>query len=311
MQVFDNLKLLRKSHPNCVATIGKYDGMHLGHQQILQDLLGLAELKQLPSLVILSEPQPEEYFNGDAAPPRLLSFAAKVEFLQKFGIDLVYKMDFNHALSQLSALSFVEQVLVGGIGVSALVVGDDFRFGKNRAGDFALLSELGERFAFSVKSVPACLVNGERVSSTLVRQKLEAGNCDAVSELLGRPYQLGGKVVRGSQLGRELGYPTANLDVGLNRLALEGVFAVKVVCGTHSFQGAASVGYKPSIEGRHDLAVEVFLLDFEGDLYGKNLSLEFLKKIRSQQKFADLDELKKHIENDIAQVRNFFGDKAQ
>ncbi len=306
MQVFDNLHSLNSANPNCVLTIGKYDGMHLGHQQILQRLKEIAVDMNLPSLVILSEPQPEEFFAGDKAPARLLSFEDKLTFLESLGIDLVYKMTFDQQLSELAPLDFIQDILHRGMGVKALVIGDDFHFGRNREGDFSLLKKQGEKLGFTIEAAEACLIDGQRVSSTLLREKLEAGDCDYVRSLLGRPYYLSGEVVRGEQLGRELGYPTANLKTGINRLALEGVFIATVQLGQRSIKGVASIGYKPSIEGQHDLTAEVYLLEFDENIYGKKLTLSFHKKIRDQEKFSSLEELKDQIADDVEQAEHYF-----
>lgn len=306
MEVYDDLTSLRASHPHCVATIGKYDGMHLGHQMILDRLKQLARETGLPSLVILSEPQPEEFFSGDKAPMRLLSFDDKVHFLQQQEIDLVYRMTFDKALSELSPEDFVEQILLAGLGIKGLVIGDDFRFGYKRAGDFKLLQTLGKKRGFSVEAAESCLLAGERVSSTLLREKLEAGDCEAVRLLLGRPYQLRGEVVSGQQLGRQLGYPTANIAVAMERVAIEGIFVATAEFEGCSIQGVASVGYKPTIKGEHGLAIEIYLFDFDEHLYGKTLGINFLKKIRDQETFSDLDALKTKMGQDIDVARDYF-----
>jgi riboflavin kinase/FMN adenylyltransferase len=306
MQVFDNLSTLQSRFPQCVLTIGKYDGMHLGHQKILQRLQSVAAELKLPSLVVLSEPQPEEFFAGENAPARLLSFTDKLSFLEKMGIDLVYKMTFDRELSELSAEDFILDILHQGLGAKALIVGDDFHFGKGRKGDFSLLKEQGEQLGFTVESAEEVLVEGLRVSSTLLRQKLEAGDCEGARLLLGRPYQLSGEVVKGQQLGRELGYPTANLETGINKLALEGVFAVIAELDGRAINGVASIGNKPTIAGKHEMAVEVYLMDFDQDIYGKKLAVSFYKKIRDQEKFSDIDELKRYIADDVEMVKQFF-----
>ena len=306
MQVFDNLQTISSAYPHCVLTVGKYDGMHLGHQKILQRLKMVAAELNLPSLVILSEPQPEEYFAGKNAPARLYSFADKLNFLKDFGIDLVYKMTFDHNLSQLSAENFINDILYQGLGARAMIVGDDFHFGKDRLGDFNLLQAEGERLGFSVEAAEECLSDGLRVSSTLLRQKLELGDCEGVNKLLNRPYHLSGEVIKGQQLGRELGYPTANLRTGISKLALEGVFAVTAELGQRCLKGVASVGYKPTIEGENDLAVEIYLMDFDEDIYGQELIVNFHNKIRDQEKFLNLQELKANIADDVGKVQQFF-----
>ncbi len=306
MQVFDNLKTLKNANSHCVLTIGKYDGMHLGHQQILQRVKTVAVEMSLPSLVILSEPQPEEFFAGENAPARLLSFADKLNFLESIGIDIVYKMKFDYQLSKLSAEDFINDILYQGLGAKALIVGDDFRFGKDRKGDFNLLKEQGKYLSFSVEVAKEYLNNGFRVSSTLLREKLELGDCEAANILLNRPYHLSGVVIKGQQLGREMGYPTANIKTGLSKLTLEGVFAVTIELGKRCFKGVASIGYKPTIEGKHDLAVEVFLIGFDEDIYGEKISVNFYKKIRDQEKFSNLQELKKNIIIDVEKVKQYF-----
>lgn len=306
MQVFDKLKELNTAYPNCVLTIGKYDGMHLGHQQILQRLKAVADEMNLPSLVILSEPQPEEFFAGENAPARLLSFNDKLNFLESTGIDLVYKMTFDKKLSQLSAEDFVNKVLYQGLGAKALIVGDDFHFGKDRKGDFNLLQEQGQKLGFSVEAAEEFLNDGQRVSSTLLRKKLESGDCEAANTLLKRPYHLSGEVIKGQQLGRKLGFPTANIKTNINKLAVEGVFAVTAELGQRCINGVASVGYKPSIDGNHDLTVEVFLIDFDEDIYGEKLTVHFHKKIRNQEKFSNLQELKLNIADDVEKTKFFF-----
>ena len=309
MQVFDDLEKLADTNSCCVATIGKYDGMHLGHQHILQRLKSVAGALGLPALVILSEPQPEEFFAGANAPARLLSFTEKLGFLQDQGIDMVYKMTFDQQLSELSADTFVEEVLSRGLGVKALIVGDDFRLGKDRSGDFYLLQSMGERLGFSVEAAEGCLLAERRVSSTLIRQKLESGDCEGANKLLGRPYRLRGRVIPGRQLGRELGYPTANIDTGMNKLALDGVFAVTADLAQRSMQGVASVGYKPSIDDANELAVEVFLFDFDEDIYGEILGINFFKKIRDQKKFSTLPELQTAIAADIQKAKHYFSEQ--
>lgn len=306
MQVFDNLQAISSAYSQCVLTVGKYDGMHLGHQQILDRLNRVAAELALPSLVILSEPQPEEYFAGQNAPARLLSFEDKLMFLEGIGIDFVYKMKFDRQLSQLSAEAFINDILHQGLGVKAMIVGDDFHFGKDRLGNFKLLQSEGERLGFSVEAAEECLCNGQRVSSTLLRQKLESGDCEGAHLLLNRPYHLSGEVIKGMQLGRELGYPTANLKTGISKLALEGVFAVTAELDDRTIQGVASVGYKPTIEGENDLAVEIYLMDFDEDIYGQKLRVNFLKKIRDQEKFLNLEELKNNIAGDVAKVKKYF-----
>ncbi len=306
MKILDSLTAARRWSKQCVATIGKYDGMHLGHQRILDALLADAASRKLPALVILSEPQPEEFFVGKEAPPRLNHFQDKVDFLEDYGVDAVYKLRFDQTLSQQSPDAFVRAFLVEGMGLTSLVVGDDFRFGKNRAGDMTLLQQLGGELGYTVTSVAPCMDAGERISSTLVRKCLSVGDCDRVLRLLGRPYSISGTVVMGRQLGRTIGVPTANIGLLTPGLPMTGVFAVKVTHAGVDLHGVANLGFKPTVESGTIASLEVHILDFKGDLYDEQLQVHFLRKLRDEQKFAGLPQLQEQIQRDIAQARTVF-----
>lgn len=306
MQVFEDLPSFKAQYQHCVATIGKYDGMHLGHQSILKRVLEEAESLSLPAVAILSEPQPEEFFAGDKAPARLNRFQDKVEFLEKFGFAAVYRLNFDLALSQLSANSFINDILVAGLGIKSLIVGDDFRFGQNRQGDFALLQSEGQKLGFTVKSESSCCLEDERVSSTLVRELLAQGRCEKVKSLLGRNYSMSGEVVLGKQLGRELGAPTANIDIDARSLPLQGVFAVEVSLGKRALAGVASIGYNPTIADNLKASLEVHIFDFNEDVYGECLTVSFVKKLRDETKFSNLEALKQQIIVDIEQAKKVF-----
>lgn len=310
MKILDSLTSARRWSQNCVATIGKYDGMHLGHQRILDALLAEAARCKLPSLVILSEPQPEEFFAGADAPPRLNHFQDKVDFLQEYGVHAVYRLRFDEALSQQSAEAFVRDFLAAGLGLRSLVVGDDFRFGKNRGGDIALLRQLGTELDYSVHAVGSCAEAGERISSTLVRQCLLAGDCARVMRLLGRPYSIGGTVIEGRKLGRTIGVPTANIQLHTPRVPMTGVFAVKVTLPGNELEGVASLGFNPTVEAGLPPALEVHVLDFKGDLYGDHLRVHFMRKLRDEAKFAGMQEMQEQIQKDIAQARAIFAEGA-
>ncbi len=303
MSVFRDFSSFRAEHDACVATIGKYDGLHLGHQHVVESLRASAKARNLPSVVILSEPHPEEYFAGDKAPPRLSRFQDKVDFLLSNGVDAIYKMTFDKALCELSALDFIQQFLVDGLHVSTLIVGNDFRFGHKRSGDFSLLQEKGLELGFEVLREEPCLVEGERVSSTLVRQALMQGDFEAVRNYLGRNYVITGKVEEGKKLGRELGIPTANLMLGSSKLPLHGIFSVKVQHEDRTLLGVASVGYNPTVENIDIPKLEVFLFDFDEDIYGETLHVEFVQKLRDEKTFDNLDALKTQMEKDIEEAR--------
>jgi riboflavin kinase/FMN adenylyltransferase len=303
MSVYSDFASFRQAYPHCVATIGKYDGLHIGHQQVLDTLLRLAGEEGLPAVVILSEPHPEEYFAGANAAPRLTRFEDKVDFLLGHGIDGVFRLDFNDTLCELSAEDFITRYLVAGLGVKTLIIGDDFRFGKNRIGDFDLLVARGRELGFDVIRELGCELNGERVSSTLVRHYLQQGECEKVRQLLGRYYSISGEVVAGKKLGRELGTPTANIALGFSKLPLHGIFSVLVRRDAEELQGVASIGFNPTVEDSGIPRLEVFLFDFEGDLYGEQLSVSFVKKLRDEETYPDLETLKAQIAVDIDQAR--------
>ncbi|MEK9648143.1 MAG: bifunctional riboflavin kinase/FAD synthetase [Gammaproteobacteria bacterium] len=303
MSIFREFSSFKAEYDACVATIGKYDGLHLGHQHVVESLRAIAKARNLPSVVILSEPHPEEYFAGDKAPPRLSRFQDKVDFLLSNGVDAIYEMTFDKALSELSALDFIQQFLVDGLHVSTLIVGDDFRFGHKRSGDFSLLQEKGLELGFEVLREEPCLVEGERVSSTLVRQALMQGDFEAVRNYLGRNYVITGKVEEGKKLGRELGIPTANLMLGSSKLPLHGIFSVKVQHEDRTLLGVASVGYNPTVENIDIPKLEVFLFDFDEDIYGETLHVEFVQKLRDEKTFDNLDALKTQMEKDIEEAR--------
>ncbi|MCC6073748.1 bifunctional riboflavin kinase/FAD synthetase [Pseudomonas sp. GCM10022188] len=303
MQLVRGLHNLRPSHRGCVATIGNFDGVHRGHQAVLARLRERAAEAGLPSCVVIFEPQPREFFAPDSAPPRLTSLREKLELLREAGVDRVLCLTFNRRLRELSAEQFIHQIMVEGLGVEHLEVGDDFRFGKGRTGDFALLVEAGAREGFTVESAATIELDGERVSSTRVREVLAAGDFAEVERLLGRPYRISGRVLHGQKLGRQLGTPTANLQLNRLRPALQGVYLVSVELDGRRWPGVANIGTRPSVKGDGRAHLEVHLLDFAGDLYGRRLVAQFHRKLRDEQRFASLEALKSAIDADIAAAR--------
>jgi riboflavin kinase/FMN adenylyltransferase len=311
MKIFTNLQEAKPDIDACVATIGKYDGMHLGHQKILDEVLQQANALSLPSVVILSEPQPDEFFARTPVSPRLNHFHDKVDFLHHYGIDAVYRLNFDHELSQQTPHTFVRNFLVAGLGIKRLVIGDDFRFGVNRTGNHALLHAMASELDYKVIAVHPCFNQGERVSSTLVKHYLQTGNCQRVRELLGRPYSISGKIIKGRQLGRLLGAPTANIELLTQSLPMSGIFTViaqinGIEFNGIEFNGVASIGYNPTVDDSLTPSLEVHLLDFNNDIYGEIMRVSFIEKIRNEEKFANLDELRKQISLDIAQTRMMF-----
>jgi riboflavin kinase/FMN adenylyltransferase len=299
---------LRPQHRGCVLTIGSFDGVHRGHRAILDQLRLQANALNMPSAVMVFEPQPYEFFSGDKAPARLMRLRDKIRALSACGVDRVICLQFNQHLRQLSAVEFINLVLLEGLGVKSLVVGDDFRFGCDRAGDFSLLQKSGEKYGFSVYDTCTVEDGGERISSTRIRLALEAEQFEEAARLLGHPYIIRGRVVYGQQLGRTIGVPTANVRLRRYRSPLNGVFAVRlrIIGDSNWLPGVANVGVRPTVGGEGKPVLEVHLLDFHGHLYGKEVEVRFEKKIRDEQKFPSLDALKLQIHSDIEQTRLFF-----
>lgn len=303
MQLVRGLHNLRPQHRGCVATIGNFDGVHRGHQAILARLRERSAELGVPSCVLIFEPQPREFFAPDAAPARLARLRDKLALLAAEGVDRVLCLSFNRRLRELSAAEFVHRVLVEGLGVQQLEVGDDFRFGCDRAGDFAFLAEAGEREGFSVEAASTVELDGIRVSSTRVREALDAGDFALAQHLLRRPFQIAGRVLHGQKLGRQLNAPTANVQLKRKRVPLRGVYLVSTEIDGKTWPGVANIGVRPSVAGDGSAHLEVHLLDFAGDLYGRRLTVAFHHKLRDEQRFASLEALKTAIAADIAAAR--------
>ncbi|KZE31624.1 bifunctional riboflavin kinase/FAD synthetase [Crenobacter luteus] len=287
----------------CALTIGNFDGVHLGHQNMLARLRAEADARGLPTALLTFEPHPREFFCHDDPPSRLSTLRDKLDFLaERQLVDEVFVYRFNPAFARMSAQDFVDRVLVGALNTRYLLIGDDFQFGAKRQGDFALLSSCP---AFVTEAMPSVLVAGERASSTLVRERLAAGDLSAAARLLGRPYQLSGRVMHGKKLGRTLGFPTANIHLPHRRPALEGVFVVEVDTPGATFGGVASFGKNPTVDTGDDYKLEVHLFDFAGELYGQRLRVRFLKKLRDEARYDTLDALVAQIERDAASARSY------
>ncbi|MCB1664758.1 MAG: bifunctional riboflavin kinase/FAD synthetase [Pseudomonadales bacterium] len=313
MRVIEDTDGFREEFGACVATIGKFDGVHTGHQLILQQLRGKAAELGLPSVVILIEPHPEEFFAATPqdCPARLSELEEKLGLLQAQGVDIVYKLRFDARLQALSAQSYVEDILIDGLGIAALIIGNDFRFGNRRQGDFALLKTYADSRGFELIESASCEHNGVRISSTYVRQQLQAGNFDLVELLLNRPYAISGTVVQGQQLGRDLGFPTCNVKLDRKCLPLHGVYACEVQVDNADMaqgllKGAANIGYRPTVSDVPRPVLEVHLLDFDSDIYGERITVIFRKKIREERKFENLQALQTCIAIDVQTVRDYF-----
>lgn len=289
-----------------VLAIGNFDGVHLGHAALIRRLAEVAESCQLAPTVLTFEPHPREFFAPDSAPARLTTLREKLELLGGSGVAQVMICPFNKAFSALSAEAFIEQVLMRGCQVRHLIIGDDFRFGRGRTGDFALLKEAGQRFGFTVEAMGSVTVAGERVSSSAVRKALAIGDMEHAAQLLGRPYIIDGQVSHGQKLGRQLGFATANLRIKHNPLPMSGVFAVEVSgLGDLPLPGVANLGIRPTVGGTRPL-LEVHLFDFDRDIYGAHISVRFVHKLRNEQRFPNFDALKAQIAADAAAARAFF-----
>lgn len=298
---------LRPRHCGCVVTIGSFDGVHLGHQAVLKQLTQAAEAHQLPAAVIIFEPQPHEFFAGDEAPARLMRLREKVEALFAAGVQRVVCLRFNSALRNWTAREFVQQLLLDRLGIKHLVVGDDFRFGCDRMGDFALLCQMGQEQGFTVSDSCTLTIDGSRVSSTRIRQSLQDDDFGLAARLLGRPYTISGRVVYGQQLGRQLGVPTANVQLQRYRSPLQGVFAITAhLADGGKSQGVANIGVRPTVSGTVKPLLEVHLLDFSDSLYGAKIRVEFHRRLRDEQKFQSLEELRAQLQRDIKQARDYF-----
>jgi riboflavin kinase / FMN adenylyltransferase len=304
VQLFRGLPDSADRHRPIALTIGNFDGVHRGHQAMLARLSEAAEDLGLPSAVLTFDPHPREFFAPGAAPPRLSTLRSKLEQFAAHGIAEVHVARFNAALAALPADRFIEDVLVRRLGTRWVLVGDDFRFGRGRSGDLALLRRAAT--TFSVEAMPTVVVDGERASSTAIRGALAAGELDHAARLLGRPYAIGGKVVHGEKLGRSLGFPTANI-VLRHPPPLTGVFAVRVHgLGGAARAGAASLGVRPTVKAGAKPLLEVFVFDFDEAVYGRRVVVEFLCKLRDEERYADLDTLTRQIRADVAQAREYF-----
>jgi len=300
MEIIRGLNNLRARHRGCVATIGNFDGVHLGHQAVLRQLAERGAEFSLPAVVITFEPQPREYFGRGEMPPRLTRFREKVQVLRRFSVERVVCLRFNRALANMPAAEFIQRLLVEGLAVRYVVVGDDFRFGKGRQGNFAMLREAGIREGFHVAAMHTFDVDGMRVSSTRVRDALAAAE-----KLLGRPYRMCGRVVRGDARGRTIGFPTANIHLHRKSSPVSGVYAVEVFgLQKEPLSGVANVGIRPTVGGTES-RLEVHLLDFDEDIYGRSVCVDFLHKLRPEHRFESLEELVAQIRKDAATARDF------
>ncbi|MCH9639532.1 MAG: bifunctional riboflavin kinase/FAD synthetase [Betaproteobacteria bacterium] len=292
-------------------TIGNFDGVHLGHQAMLTRLIDAANRLGLAACAMTFEPHPREFFSPDQAPTRLTSLREKLELLAKSKVDSVRVYRFNYNFAKISPEEFISRILNKELSVRWLLVGDDFRFGARRAGDFAMLQALSAQNDFEVEEMPSIVIDGQRISSTGVRKALADGDLSTAKQLLGRPYSISGRVVHGDKLGKKIGFATANIQLKHNHPPLSGIFVVNV-CGINksspstTYPGVASLGLRPTVHENGKPVLEVHLFDFNQEIYGQHLQVNFLHKLRDEEKYADLETLAQQIAKDVTQAKNFF-----
>ncbi len=307
MKLIRGIYNLKQQHRGCVLTIGNFDGVHRGHQALMTQLIAEGRKRNLPVVVMLFEPQPLELFAGDNAPARLTRLREKLSWLQRVGVDAVLCIRFDRQFAAYPAQRFISDLLVEKLDVRFLAVGDDFRFGAGREGDFLLLQKAGTEYGFEVISTQTFCDSGKRISSTAVRQALAQDDFARAQQLLGHPFSISGRVVHGDALGRTIGFPTANLPLRRAVTPIKGVFAVEVYgLGAAPLPGVANIGTRPTVKGLRQ-QLEVHLLDTHMDLYGRHIEVVLRQKIRNEQRFASLDALKEQIAKDVVTARQFFG----
>lgn len=307
MRVFRGIP--ERADTAAVLTIGNFDGVHLGHQALLKLLTDKARSLGLPAVVLTFEPHPREYFSPSDAPARLASLREKLLLLDAAGVDRSYVCRFDARFASQTAQAFIEDTLVRGLGVRHLFVGDDFRFGARRQGNFAMLQAAGAQLGFGVESMPTLSVQGERVSSSAVRDALGEDDLTHAARLLGRPYSIAGRVSHGDKIGRQLGFPTANIQMKHRRPALTGVYAVGVEgLAGQRIAGVANIGVRPTATSAGRARLEVHLFDWSGSCYGAHIRVHFLRKLRAERKFDSLDALRAQIAVDADLARKWFAD---
>ncbi len=310
MRLIRGLHNLRPEDRGCVATIGNFDGVHLGHRAVFQCLLAKGRALGLPATVITFEPQPMEFFAPEAAPARLTRLREKLKALRECGIERVMLLEFGPRMAAMAARDFVQRLLIDGLGIRFLLVGDDFRFGHGRAGDYALLRSMGSEAAatdrgFQVEDLHTITHGEERISSTRVREALGRGDLEQARHLLGRPYRMQGRVGHGDKRGRAIGFPTANIDLHRRVSPLRGVYAVRAQgVGDAPLPGVANIGTRPTVDGQ-GYRLEVHLFDFDRQIYGLHLEVEFKLKLRDEKRFGSFDDLRRQIALDAAAAREY------
>lgn len=304
MKIIRGIANLKNQFSQCVLTLGNFDGVHLGHQQLINHLITQGKKLNLPTVVMLFEPQPLEFFCSENAPSRLTSFQEKVIFIEKLGIDYIIAVPFTQTFAKMSADDFIQAWLINQLRAKYIIIGDDFRFGFERKGDIHLLEHYAQKNDFTVESMPTYVWNQLRISSTAVRKALLNNDFELARCLLGRLYSIQGRVIHGNALARQLGFPTANIQLHRKKPALHGVYLVNVknCCSQQSYYGIANIGIRPTIQGKKAI-LEVNLFDFSGDIYGQYLDVTFLEKLRDEKKFDSITVLKEQITQDVCTAK--------
>jgi riboflavin kinase/FMN adenylyltransferase len=305
MEFVRGLHNLRPEHRGCAVTIGNFDGVHLGHRAVIDQLTARARSLRVPSVVMLFEPQPQEYFRPDVAPARLTRLREKITTLASLPVDRVLCVRFDQRVANMEPQAFIARILRESLDVRYLIVGADFRFGHNRAGDIETLDRAGREHGFEVATAPTVTMDGERVSSTRVRAALAAGDMKTAEKLLGRAYRMCGRVSHGAQIGRRIGIPTANIELRRRRASVAGIFVVEVTIAKEPRPAVASVGTRPTIGGTRSL-LEVHVLDFDREIYGAHVAVDFLHRLRDERRFDSMEEMRAHIVQDIEAARQYF-----
>lgn len=307
MRLIRGMTHLQPLKTGCVLSIGNFDGVHTGHQKVIEKLAAKGKAMNLPVVIMIFEPQPLEFFQGDHAPSRLMRLREKVIQFKSLPVDILLIVKFNGKFADLTAEQFISVFLVNKLNVKHLVVGDDFHFGKARCGNFAMLKEKGQLSGFEVEDTRSFYIKDFRVSSTLIRDALGVGNLSEAKLMLGRDFSVSGRVAQGNKRGRTIGFPTANISLFRKNTPISGVFAVTMTgIDDKAIRGVANVGTRPTVDDGKKVILETHLFDFNQDIYGKYVEVHFKQKIRDEVRFDSLTELKQQIEKDIVVAKQFF-----
>lgn len=310
MEIIKDMRDVKKGQPERCIALGTFDGIHLGHQAVICKLLEKARKFDLRPAVFTFSSHPLERVNGRIAPPLLNTTSEKVDLIRKLGVEELFLLEFNHEFAALLPQEFVEDYLLKKLHAKHIIVGFNFSFGRERKGNVELLKQLGEIYGFQVEIVPPFNLQNQVVSSTRIRRLIGKGEIELANRLLGYPYFLEGKVIHGQKKGREIGYPTANVDFNLQKvIPASGVYAVTVKCSEEIYGGVANLGYRPTFQGEN-LSLEVHIFDFQGNLYDEQLQVNFIKEIRAERLFNNINELIKQINEDTQKARTYLDNRS-